>query len=67
MMVYQAVTEYSVLVREKETGQYNLVVELRLPGRSVTKYNFNKQNYYVTRTTKVRTHLKKNVFFTILQ
>uniref|UniRef100_A0A671YLM0 Complement C3-like n=1 Tax=Sparus aurata TaxID=8175 RepID=A0A671YLM0_SPAAU len=59
IMVYQAVAEYWASAQEPE---YNLDVDILLPGRSKPdKYNFNKNNHYATRTSKVRTHTKKTL------
>lgn len=56
MMVYQAVAEYSVRAKEKESEEYDLLVDVQLPGRPVpAKYQFSRQNYHVTREFKVRT------------
>ncbi|XP_076583640.1 complement C3-like [Chaetodon auriga] len=54
LMVYQAVAEYwSSAGKEPE---YNLNVDILLPGRlKPEKYNFNRDNYYVTRTTGIKT------------
>lgn len=53
-MVYQAVAEYWATAKEPE---YDLNVDIVLPGRSKPdKYNFNRDNHYATRTSKVRTH-----------
>ncbi|XP_070846556.1 complement C3-like [Chaetodon trifascialis] len=54
LMVYRAVAEYwSSAGKEPE---YNLNVVISLPGRfKPEKYNFNRDNYYVTRTTKINT------------
>uniref|UniRef100_A0A671YLD9 Complement C3-like n=1 Tax=Sparus aurata TaxID=8175 RepID=A0A671YLD9_SPAAU len=50
IMVYQAVAEYWASAQEPE---YNLDVDILLPGRSKPdKYNFNKNNHYATRTSK---------------
>lgn len=52
IIVYQAVAEYWTNAQEPE---YNLDVNLGLPGRSSpVKINFNKNNHYSTRTSKVR-------------
>uniref|UniRef100_A0A671YHA0 Complement C3-like n=1 Tax=Sparus aurata TaxID=8175 RepID=A0A671YHA0_SPAAU len=57
IMVYQAVAEYWASAKEPE---YNLDVDILLPGRSKPdKFNFNRNNHYATRTSKVRTHIKK--------
>uniref|UniRef100_A0A665VW98 Complement C3-like n=1 Tax=Echeneis naucrates TaxID=173247 RepID=A0A665VW98_ECHNA len=51
IMVYQAVAEYWANAREPE---YNLNVAIQLPGRSKPdSYNFNRNNHYATRTTKI--------------
>uniref|UniRef100_A0A7N6F8K9 NTR domain-containing protein n=1 Tax=Anabas testudineus TaxID=64144 RepID=A0A7N6F8K9_ANATE len=50
IMVYQAVAEYWASAKEP---QYDLHVEILLPGRSKSiKYNFNRENHYTTRTSK---------------
>ncbi|XP_075896236.1 complement C3-like [Nelusetta ayraudi] len=50
IIVYQAVAEYWTNAQEPE---YNLDVNLGLPGRSSpVKINFNKNNHYSTRTSK---------------
>uniref|UniRef100_A0A671XRD4 Complement C3-like n=1 Tax=Sparus aurata TaxID=8175 RepID=A0A671XRD4_SPAAU len=54
IMVYQAVAEFWTSPKGPE---YDLNVDILLPGRSKpTKYNFNRDNLYATRTSKVRTH-----------
>lgn len=56
MMVYQAVAEFSTRAKERETKEYDLFVDVLLPGRAVpVKNHFNRQNYHITRTMKVRT------------
>ncbi|XP_076583682.1 complement C3-like [Chaetodon auriga] len=51
LMVYQAVAEYWVSPKEPE---YNLNVDILLPGRSKPeKYNFNRDNHYVTRISQI--------------
>ncbi|XP_041822795.1 complement C3-like [Chelmon rostratus] len=51
IMVYQAVAEYWASAKEPE---YDLNVDIMLPGRAKPdKYNFNKQNHYATRTSKI--------------
>ncbi|XP_041788921.1 complement C3-like [Chelmon rostratus] len=51
IMVYQAIAEYWSNAKEPE---YNLNVDVMLPGRSKPeKYNFNKENHYATRTSKI--------------
>uniref|UniRef100_A0A3B3UHI5 Complement C3-like n=1 Tax=Poecilia latipinna TaxID=48699 RepID=A0A3B3UHI5_9TELE len=53
MIVYQAVAQYWNRVQNVD---YDLKVELILPGRARPEtYHFNKDNYYFTRTSKVRT------------
>lgn len=55
MMVYQAVAEYSTTAKEKGTVEYNLNVDVLLPGGPVhSKYQFSRENYHVTRVLKVR-------------
>ena len=57
-MVYQAVADYWASAKEPE---YNLDVDILLPGRAKPdKFNFNSNNHYTTRTSKVRTHTQKN-------
>nr|AFC89899.1 complement component C3 [Miichthys miiuy] len=52
IMVYQAVAEYWTNAREPE---YDLNVDIQLPGRALpVKYNFNKENSYATRTSKIK-------------
>uniref|UniRef100_A0A8C9ZM46 Anaphylatoxin-like domain-containing protein n=1 Tax=Sander lucioperca TaxID=283035 RepID=A0A8C9ZM46_SANLU len=52
IMVYQAIAEYWTSAKEPE---YDLNVDILLPGRSQPdKFNFNRDNHYATRTTKVR-------------
>ncbi|MED6245485.1 hypothetical protein ATANTOWER_003878, partial [Ataeniobius toweri] len=51
VIVYQAVAEYWTKAKEPE---YNLDVDILLPGRSkADKFNFNKGNQFTTRTSKV--------------
>ncbi|XP_008300942.1 complement C3-like [Stegastes partitus] len=51
IMVYQAVAEYWSAAQEPE---YDLNVDILLPGRSQpSKYNFNRENQYATRTSKI--------------
>ncbi len=51
IMVYQAVAEYWAAAKEPE---YDLNVDILLPGRSKPdKYNFNRENHYATRTSKI--------------
>ncbi|MEQ2296185.1 hypothetical protein AMECASPLE_022350 [Ameca splendens] len=51
VIVYQAVAEYWTKAKEPE---YNLDVDILLPGRSKPdKFNFNKGNQFTTRTSKV--------------
>lgn len=60
VIVYQAVAEYWSNAQEPE---YNLDVSLGLPGRSSPfKINFNRNNHYSTKTSKVRgnTHSYNN-------
>lgn len=55
MMVYQAVAKYSTRAKEKGTKEYNLYMDVLLPGGPVlSKYQFSIQNYHVTRVLKVR-------------
>lgn len=54
IMVYQAVAEYWTHDREPD---YNLDVNITLPERSEPmKINFNKNNQFNTKTSKVRRH-----------
>ncbi|XP_037545595.1 complement C3 [Nematolebias whitei] len=51
IMVYQAVAEYWANAKEPD---YNLNVDILLPGRAAPdKYNFNRENHYATRTSKI--------------
>ncbi|CAJ1053159.1 complement C3 [Xyrichtys novacula] len=51
IMVYQAVAEYWANAKEPE---YDLNVDILVPGRSrPDKFNFNDQNHYATRTSKI--------------
>uniref|UniRef100_A0A669BJL2 Complement component c3a, duplicate 5 n=1 Tax=Oreochromis niloticus TaxID=8128 RepID=A0A669BJL2_ORENI len=51
IMVYQAIAEYWINANEP---QYDLNVDIKLPGRSAPeKYNFNQNNHYATRTSKI--------------
>ncbi|XP_041838072.1 complement C3-like [Melanotaenia boesemani] len=51
IMVYQAVAEYWTNAQEPE---YNLNVDILLPGRAKPeKYNFNRENHFTTRTSKM--------------
>ncbi|XP_056264584.1 complement C3-like isoform X2 [Pseudoliparis swirei] len=51
MIVYQAVAEYRASAKEPE---YDLNVDIMFPGRTrPDKYNFNRENHYATRTTKL--------------
>lgn len=53
IMVYQAVAEYWANSKEPE---YDVNVDVLIPGRSSpVKYKVNRENYYTTRTTKVKT------------
>uniref|UniRef100_A0A8C9WWG2 Anaphylatoxin-like domain-containing protein n=1 Tax=Sander lucioperca TaxID=283035 RepID=A0A8C9WWG2_SANLU len=59
IIVYQAIAEYWTNAKEPE---YDLNVDLLLPGRSKPdKYNFNRDNQYATRTSKVRKHTNKHI------
>ncbi|XP_070782562.1 complement C3-like [Enoplosus armatus] len=58
IMVYQAVAEYWASAKEPE---YDLNVDILLPGRSKPdKFNFNRENHYVTRTSKMN-EINQNV------
>ncbi|XP_042340612.1 complement C3-like isoform X2 [Plectropomus leopardus] len=51
IIVYQAVAEYWANAKEPE---YDLDVDILMPGRSSpTKYKFNRDNQYATRTSKI--------------
>ncbi|XP_068178625.1 complement C3-like [Antennarius striatus] len=51
IIVYQAVAEYWASAKEPE---YNLDVDIVVPGRAkADKFNFNRQNHYATRTSKM--------------
>ncbi|XP_030265397.1 complement C3-like isoform X2 [Sparus aurata] len=51
IMVYQAVAEYWAYAEELE---YNLNVDILLPGKpKAEKYNFNRDNHYTTRTSRI--------------
>uniref|UniRef100_H3DL28 Complement component c3a, duplicate 5 n=1 Tax=Tetraodon nigroviridis TaxID=99883 RepID=H3DL28_TETNG len=53
IIVYQAVAEYWANSKEPE---YDISVDILLPGRSgPEKYQVNRENHYLTRTTKVNT------------
>uniref|UniRef100_A0A8D0AEL5 NTR domain-containing protein n=1 Tax=Sander lucioperca TaxID=283035 RepID=A0A8D0AEL5_SANLU len=59
IMVYQALAEYWASAKEPE---YYLNVDILLPGRlRPYKYNFNRDNYYFTRTSEVRKHTNKHI------
>uniref|UniRef100_A0A8D0AD77 Complement C3-like n=1 Tax=Sander lucioperca TaxID=283035 RepID=A0A8D0AD77_SANLU len=52
IMVYQAIAEYWTSAKEPE---YDLNVDIVLPGRSKPdKFNFNRDNHYATRTSKIK-------------
>ncbi|XP_028450259.1 complement C3 [Perca flavescens] len=52
IIVYQAIAEYWTSAKEPE---YDLNVDILLPGRSKPdKYNFNRDNHYATRTSKIK-------------
>nr|AEJ37035.1 complement component c3-2 [Dicentrarchus labrax] len=52
IMVYEAIAEYWASPKEKE---YDLNVDILLPGRSKSdKYNFNIENHFTTRTSKIK-------------
>lgn len=60
LTVYQAVAEYWASDKDSD---YHLNVDVLLPGRSKPeKYNFNRENHYVTRTSKVREHTHTHTF-----
>ncbi|XP_038554036.1 complement C3-like [Micropterus salmoides] len=61
IIVYQAVAEYWASAKEPE---YDLNVDILLPGRSKPdKYNFNRDNHYATRTSKIN-DINQNVTVT---
>ncbi|XP_035862596.1 complement C3-like isoform X2 [Sander lucioperca] len=61
IMVYQAIAEYWTSAKEPE---YDLNVDILLPGRSQPdKFNFNRDNHYATRTTKMK-DINQNVTVT---
>ncbi|TDH11186.1 hypothetical protein EPR50_G00058200 [Perca flavescens] len=61
IMVYQAIAEYWASAKEPE---YDLNVDILLPGRSKPdKFNFNRDNHYATRTSKVK-DINQNVTVT---
>ncbi|XP_028449045.1 complement C3 [Perca flavescens] len=58
IIVYQAIAEYWTSAKEPE---YDLNVDIFLPGRSKPdKYNFNNDNHYATRTSKIK-DINRNV------
>ncbi|XP_035856297.1 complement C3-like isoform X2 [Sander lucioperca] len=58
IIVYQAIAEYWTSAKEPE---YDLNVDIFLPGRSKPdKYNFNNDNLYATRTSKIK-DINRNV------
>jgi len=57
IMVYQAISEYWSSAKEPE---YDLNVNILLPGMSMQRYNFNRENHYATRTSKVSTDTHTN-------
>ncbi|XP_051240231.1 complement C3 isoform X2 [Dicentrarchus labrax] len=61
IMVYQAVSEYWANAKEPE---YDLNVDILLPGRSKPdKYNFNRENHFTTRTSRIK-DINQNVTVT---
>lgn len=57
LMVYQAVAEYFTRVKEVEKNEQNLDVNVLLPGRpKPARFSFNRQNFHLTRSSKVRTN-----------
>ncbi|KAM7010010.1 complement C3-like [Tautogolabrus adspersus] len=61
IMVYQAVADYWASAKEPE---YDLNVDIMLPGRAKPdKYNFNRDNSYTTRTSKIN-DINQNVVVT---
>ncbi|XP_032389036.1 complement C3 isoform X2 [Etheostoma spectabile] len=58
IIVYQAIGEYWTSAEEPD---YDLNVDILLPGRSKPdKYNFNRDNHYATRTSKIK-DINRNV------
>lgn len=56
MMVYQAVAEYATRVIAEEAKNYYLSVTVMFPERKLAnRFEFNRQNYHITRISKVRT------------
>ncbi|XP_073327860.1 complement C3-like isoform X1 [Pagrus major] len=63
IMVYQAVAEFWTSPKGPE---YDLDVDILLPGRSrPIKYNFNRENLYATRTSKIN-NINQNVKVTAM-
>ncbi|XP_033988377.1 complement C3-like [Trematomus bernacchii] len=61
IMVYRAISEYWSNAEEPE---YDLNVDILLPGRAKPeKYNFNRDNHYATRTSKIN-DINQNVTVT---
>ncbi|XP_033988389.1 complement C3-like [Trematomus bernacchii] len=61
IMVYQAISEYWSNAEEPD---YDLNVDILLPGRAKPdKYNFNRDNHYATRTSKIN-DINQNVTVT---
>ncbi|KAJ4948967.1 hypothetical protein JOQ06_020487 [Pogonophryne albipinna] len=61
IMVYQAISEYWSSAKEPE---YDLNVDILVPGRAKPeKYNFNRDNHYATRTSKIN-EINQNVIVT---
>lgn len=63
LMVYQAVAEYFTRVKEEDMNGQNLNVDVLLPGRpNPDKFSFNRQNFHLTRSSKVRTNRLYEIF-----
>ncbi|KAL3051025.1 hypothetical protein OYC64_001322 [Pagothenia borchgrevinki] len=61
IMVYQAISEYWSSAKEPD---YDLNVDILVPGRAKPeRYNFNRDNHYATRTSKIN-DINQNVTVT---
>ncbi|XP_034056932.1 complement C3-like [Gymnodraco acuticeps] len=61
IMVYQAISEYWSSAKEPE---YDLNVDILVPSRTLFEmYNFNRDNHYATRTSKIKA-INQNVTVT---
>ncbi|KAF1388632.1 hypothetical protein PFLUV_G00092310 [Perca fluviatilis] len=59
IMVYQAIAEYWASAKEPE---YDLNVDIFIPGKSnPVKFNFNRDNHYATRTSKLSKGKARNI------